>query len=129
MPLEAIKISDHIISAGSVVQLFLGITDAAQTPITGQTPTVSVRRASDGFFFSGTAFVNTSGVPTSLSMTEIGTAAPGLYSYQFTNPALLQPINNDIYQIHYINAGVPAGQVWEARAVKRALRDVNTQGV
>jgi hypothetical protein len=119
---------------GSTVELLLALLDATDQPVAGQTPTIYIRRVSDGFFFDGAAFVDTVGVPTPLSFTEIGTPAPGLYAYSFADPGPVVPtppatqLVRDKYQLRYANTGSPAGQTWEVVEFLRELRDINTQG-
>lgn len=129
MPLLKPDVGNNKIIATSTTKLYVGIFDASDATVTAQSPTVSVRRDSDGFFFNGTVFVDTSGVPTPLAMTEIGAAAPGLYTYSLVDPGLLAPLAKDEYQIRYINSGAPTGELWDVREVEKALRDINTQGV
>ncbi len=62
--------------------------DSSGVGVTGATVNLRVRRASDGFFFTGTTFQ--SGVAT-VSMTEFdSTNLPGLYTYQFPAAAISQ---------------------------------------
>lgn len=59
--------------------LFLDSTGAG---ITGESPVVHIRRASDGMFWTGSGY---SATPTDLAMTEVSAAnAPGEYLYAFT---------------------------------------------
>lgn len=120
----------------STIEILLSIiNETTGSPVTGQSPTVSIRRISDGYFFDGADFVDTLGIPTSLTMTEIdATATPGLYSYSFVDPgpeltASPQPIR-DIYQLRFINSGAPptGGSLWDVREFTKELRDFNTQG-
>ncbi len=128
MPLVLPQTTIKPILVSSTTTLYLGIVDASQAPIAAQTPTVSIRRKSDGFFFNDTAFVDTSGIPTQIAMTEIGTAVPGLYFYDYVDPGLISPLSTDVYQIRYNNAGTPSGDLYDIRDAERALRDINTQG-
>lgn len=123
---------------GSIIDLYLFILDDSNgTPVTGQSPTVAVRRASDGFFFDGSAFVDTSGVPTNLSMSEVGAVAvPGLYLLSITDPGPVIPtppavqLSKDKYELRFVNSGAPpaGGTMYDIREISRQLRDINTQG-
>lgn len=128
MPLVIPQTIIKPILTNSTTRLYLGIVNASQAPVTTQTPTVSIRRDSDGFFFNGTIYVNTSGVPTQLAMTETGTPAPGLYFFDYVDPGLLSPLSIDVYQIRYNSTGTPSGDLYDIRDAERALRDINTQG-
>ncbi len=129
MPLILVPTNSKIL-AGSAHKVYLSIVDINQAAVTGQFPTVAIRRESDGFFFNGTAFIDTTGTPTILNMPEIGaTSAPGLYVYSFTDPGLLGALTKDRYQFAYSNAGTPTGTAWEVLVVDKALRDINTQGL
>lgn len=106
--------------------------EGAGSPQIGQVPSVYIRRVSDGFFFSGTDFVDTAGVPTSLTMTEVGnTVAPGLYDYSFVDPGPLVPVppalqlSKDLYEFRFVNT---TETVYDLREFSRELRDINTQG-
>ena len=122
----------------STVNLYLSlVNDTTGAPIVGQTPTVAIRRASDGFFFNGTVFIDTSGVPTNLSMVEVGAIAiAGLYRYSFTDPGPIVPtpptpqLTKDTYELRYVNTGAPptGGTMHDVIGVARQLRDINTQG-
>lgn len=132
MPFKFIT-ANQMPNSGSIITIYLAITDGSDDPVTGLSPSIAVRRASDGFFLNGLgagAFVDTSGTPTLLSMTEVGaTAAPGLYVASFTDPGLVAPLTNDIYEIRMIEVtGPPTGTVWDVIQVMRELRDINTQG-
>ena len=118
------------ILASSTTTLYLSIVDASQIPSTGETPDIYIRRLSDGFFFDGAAFVDTSDVPTALAMTETGaTIVPGLYYYSLVDPGLIQPLAEDEYQLRYVNVGGTVnGTDLDAMLVKLSLRDINTQG-
>lgn len=120
----------------STVDILLSvINETTGAPVTSQSPTIEIRRMSDGYFFDGAAFVDTLGVPTSLTMSEINTiAAPGLYSYSLVDPgpeptASPQPVK-DRYQLRFVNTGVPptGGSLWDVREFAKELRDFNTQG-
>ncbi|MGW8177917.1 MAG: hypothetical protein ACWGQW_03870 [bacterium] len=120
----------------STVEILLSIiNETTGAPVTAQSPTVEIRRVSDGYFFDGAAFVDTLGVPTPLAMSEIGAiAAPGLYSYSLVDPgpeptASPQPVR-DKYQLRFANAGAPptGGSLWDVREFAKELRDFNTQG-
>lgn len=123
---------------GSTVNLYLSlVNESSGSPVTGQTPTIAIRRASDGFFFNGTAFVNTGGTPTNLSMAEVGaTPAPGLYKYSFVDPGPVVPVSptpqltKDTYELRFVNVGGPptGGTALDIIAMSRQLRDINTQG-
>ncbi|MCK5601177.1 hypothetical protein KAR91_04885 [Candidatus Pacearchaeota archaeon] len=119
----------------STVEFLLALLDnVTNLPVASQTPDIYVRRASDGFFFDGAVFVDTSGVPTALALTEIGTSAPGLYLYSYVDPGPVVPtpptlqLTRDKYQFRYVNTGSPAGETWEVVEFLRELRDINTQG-
>lgn len=105
--------------------------EAAGVPRVAQTPVVYIRRASDGFFFDGAAFVDTVGVPTMLSMVEVGTPAPGLYEYSLVDPGPLVPtppalqLTKDLYEFRFVNV---AETMFDVREFGRELRDINTQG-
>lgn len=119
--------------AGSSITLYLELLDGSDNPATGLSPSIAVRRNSDGFFLNGLgagAFVDTSGTPTLLSWTEIGaTAAPGLYTATFTDPGLVAPLVEDMYEIRAIETvGPPTGTVWTTLRIMRQLKDINTQG-
>lgn len=127
---------EHLFNS-TVVFLLSIINETSGAAVTGQSPTIAIRRASDGFFFNGTAFVDTLGVPTPLALTEIGsTIAPGLYLYSFVDPGPIVPtpptlqLTKDTYQLNFINAGAPptGGMIWDVREFSRELRDFNTQG-
>lgn len=126
---------EHLFS--SSVSLYLSILDSNEQPVTGESPTIAIRRSSDGFFFDGTNFVDTSGVPTNLSLTEIDTTAvPGLYKYSLSDPGPVVPsppaiqLSKDIYEIRFANSGTPpvGGVLYDVRRFSRQLRDINTQG-
>ena len=128
--------NSHLFNA--IVDMYLSIVnDTTGVSITGESPTLSIRRSSDGFFFDGAAFVDTSGTPTVLNMSEIdATAAPGLYVYTFNDPGPIVPtlptlqLSEDIYEVNFINSGAPpaGGSMWSVRKFTRQLRDINTQG-
>jgi hypothetical protein len=116
------------IRPGVPTRLYFGIYDASGMTVPGQFPTISIRRVSDGWFFNGTGFVNTSGTPSQLAMTEIGAPTPGLYLYIFTSPSLIAPLAQDTYEIRYRNTGTPTGESWEIRNVANRLLDINVAG-
>lgn len=123
----------------SLVLVYLSLVNSTSgAPITGIVPNAFIRRMSDGFFFDGSAFLNTAGTPTSLNFVEISTvAAPGLYVYSFTDPGPLVPtppaiqLQSDKYEIRTVVPGSAplGGTLWDVRKISRRLRDVNTQGV
>lgn len=126
MPLVGVNLGERIV-AKSTVSLYLAIQDASQVMVTGESPTVSIRRVSDGYFFNGTSFVDTSGVPTQLAMSEVSaSSAPGLYAYNLVDPGLSSAsIFKDVYQIRYVNTTT---ELWDVRDIELKLRDINTQG-
>lgn len=133
---SAIATKTYLFSSAFNLYLSL-VNDTTGAPVTGQSPTIAIRRVSDGFFFNGTAFINTSGTPTNIAMTEVSAVSnAGLYRYTMTDPGPIVPtppalqIPNDIYELRYVASGSPpvGGTMHEIISVHRKLRDVNTQG-
>jgi len=123
---------------GSTVKYYLSIIDSTTgSPVTAQSPTVAIRRESDGFFFDGSVFVDTLGTPTNLAMSEVGaTSNPGLYVYTMLDPGPVIPapptlqLSKDLYELRFVNAGAPpsGGTMHSVREFSKQLRDINTQG-
>jgi hypothetical protein len=118
----------HLFESTNRFVLFI---ESSGVPQTAQTPTIYIRRVSDGFFFNGTTFVDTLGVPTLISLNEVGTMAPGLYDYIFVDPGPVIPIlpaiqlYKDSYELRFVNA---LEVMYDLREFSRELRDINTQG-
>lgn len=118
----------HLFESTNRILIFI---EAAGTPQIGQTPSLYIRRVSDGFFFNGASFINTAGVPTALSMLEIGTMAPGIYSFILIDPGPIVPVSptpqlvKDEYEIRFVNL---TETMFDVREFSRELRDINTQG-
>jgi hypothetical protein len=69
--------------------------------VTGQAPKVSIQRASDSYYYTGSIW---QAAPILLSMTEVGvTSFNGLYLYNFT-----MPNTDDRYTVRKINTGTYA---------------------
>jgi len=105
--------------------------ESVGVPQIGQTPTLYIRRVSDGFFFNGATFVDTAGVPTALSLTEVGTMSPGLYDFSLVDPGPIVPASptpqlpKDEYELRVVNL---TETMYDLREFSRELRDINTQG-
>jgi len=119
----------HLFESTNRIVLFI---EVAGLPQVTQPPAIYIRRVSDGFFFDNTAFVDTTGIPTLLAMTEVGaTAAPGLYDYSLVDPGPLVPVpptpqlSKDLYEFRFVNGTETA---YNLREFGRELRDINTQG-
>lgn len=92
----------NVIPLGKTVPLDFLITANGQG-ITGQTPVVALKRASDNAYWTGSGF---SGTFTTVSLSEVSiTHEPGLYSVNFD-----QSIDNveNTYVAYYVNGGVTA---------------------
>lgn len=106
---------------GSVRILSFQIVDFNGLGVTGQSPTVSVRRTSDGRYFNGTAFQVAF---ISLPMTELDSVnIPGVYVRTFD-----QALDNreETYFIHYVNsAGTVTTNVEELDFSDQGLRTID----
>src|SRR5882724_1000982 len=109
---------------GSSYPLQLLIT-ANGTGITGQTPTVTLQRLSDSFYWTGTGFTSTF---TEVPLTEVDSVnQPGLYSVTFN-----QGIDNNpnAYTAYYNNSNIYyPGSAVEEIVFSSSEEDLNTLAI
>lgn len=95
------------------VTVFLTLVDNAGNGVTGESPTVAIRRireakggaALDGFYYDGAGGFGAG--PTFLAMTEFdATNYPGLYTYLFDQSTVP---NEHVYLVYFKNTGSPIG--------------------
>lgn len=73
---------DSRVQTGEKDRIYVQAVDATGAGVTGATITVSIRRQSDGYYWSGTGYTTTY---TALTMSQLdSTNLPGVYYYDFT---------------------------------------------
>jgi hypothetical protein len=92
------------------IRLQLDLVNTDGSAATAKTPQVSIRRASDGYYWNGSAFVSGQ---TWLAMTEVdATNEPGQYAYVFPNPGTVAS-----YRVYFRHTAAPVGFASELHSV------------
>jgi hypothetical protein len=92
------------------IRLQLDLVNTDGSGATAKTPQVSIRRASDGYYWNGSAFVSGQ---TWLNMTEVdATNEPGQYAYAFANPGTVAS-----YRVYFRHTAAPVGFASELHSV------------